>query len=201
MEFELWCLFYAVQASLFGAVSAVVANQKGRSGLAWFVLGVLLSPFGLILALVVTENGQVVEQRHIAKGRMRKCPHCAEMIRSVAIKCRYCQSDVAPARLTRDVTTGKSPTGAKETVPDRSWRRDPTRCPHCRARLKEGNTTCPSCRRRTIIEKGMTVEELRAIRGPEEAVTGCAGDRVTLEYQDGLYEFRDGMLHEVRSPE
>jgi hypothetical protein len=34
----------------FGIVSAIVARNKGRSGCAWFFLGVLLGPFGLILA-------------------------------------------------------------------------------------------------------------------------------------------------------
>lgn len=35
---------------LFGIVSAIIAKKKGRSGCAWFFLGVLLGPFGLILA-------------------------------------------------------------------------------------------------------------------------------------------------------
>jgi len=35
---------------LFGIVSAVVASNKGRSGCGWFALGVLLGPFGFILA-------------------------------------------------------------------------------------------------------------------------------------------------------
>jgi len=38
---------------LFGLTSAVVANQKGNSGCLWGLMGFLLGPFGLIMALVV----------------------------------------------------------------------------------------------------------------------------------------------------
>lgn len=47
---------------LFGIVSAVVATNKGRSGCGWFALGVLLGPFGFILALVVSKNQEQVEK-------------------------------------------------------------------------------------------------------------------------------------------
>ena len=38
---------------LFGIISAIVAGSKGRNGCGWFLLGFLLGPFGLLLALVV----------------------------------------------------------------------------------------------------------------------------------------------------
>lgn len=43
---------------LFGIVTAVAAANKGRNGWGWFFIGVLLGPFGLILALVISPANQ-----------------------------------------------------------------------------------------------------------------------------------------------
>jgi len=79
---------------LFGVVTAVVATNKGKNGCAWFALGVLLGPFGLILSLVTPRDQTAVEQKAVSSGEMRKCPYCAELIKAEAIKCRFCGSDL-----------------------------------------------------------------------------------------------------------
>lgn len=79
---------------LFGAATAVVASNKGRNGCGWFILGVLLGPFGLILSLVVSKDRSAVEQNALRSGEMKKCPQCAELIKIEAIKCRYCGDQV-----------------------------------------------------------------------------------------------------------
>ncbi len=75
---------------LFGIISAVVASNKGRSGCGWFFIGVLLGPFGFILALVMPKEEKNVKKDVVQKGEMKKCPDCAEMIRIEATVCKHC---------------------------------------------------------------------------------------------------------------
>ena len=84
---------------LFGIACAVIATNKGRSGGGWFVLGFLLGPFALILALVVSKNQEAIDNESIQSGEMKQCPYCAELIKTAAIKCRYCGEDLAANQL------------------------------------------------------------------------------------------------------
>jgi hypothetical protein len=81
---------------LFGIVTAVVMQNKGRSGCGGFALGFLLGPIGLIIALVLSADHRELEKSELQSGKMRKCPHCAELIRPEANKCRFCGSNVPP---------------------------------------------------------------------------------------------------------
>lgn len=68
---------------VFGVIASAIAHSKGRNSLGWFMAGLFVGPF----ALVVTFLAPVMR-----KGMFAACPSCREVIREDAATCRYCRT-------------------------------------------------------------------------------------------------------------
>lgn len=87
----------------FAVVVGVAAANRGRSGVAWFLLAAIISPLlgGLLLLAMgkpagdspelVDESGQAVTPAtHV------RCPSCRELVRKDARKCKHCSERLIP---------------------------------------------------------------------------------------------------------
>lgn len=77
---------YVLVAIVFGVVSGIVARGKGRSSLGWFLAGLLIGPFALLVAVLPAKPRE---------GSLVQCPACCEVIQAEASICRFCGSHLA----------------------------------------------------------------------------------------------------------
>lgn len=85
---------------IFAVACAIIANNKGRSGIGWFFLGLVFGIFALIVVAVLSPIGEqraITRERDVlAKVFSRPCPLCHERILKEATKCKHCGSEVTP---------------------------------------------------------------------------------------------------------
>jgi hypothetical protein len=102
-----------------GIMSAVIAASRGRSGGAWLLLGMLIGPLALAVALLPTAEAKLQAQARQEGQALgwRKCPFCAEVVREEAAVCRYCQRELTPvARLDQQQARDRAKADRAKTI-------------------------------------------------------------------------------------
>jgi hypothetical protein len=82
---------------LFGlaVIVGVAANTRGRHGVGWFLLSLIISPIltGLLLFVLPKHERQL---RRSELLRSRKCPHCHSIMPATAPVCAKCTRESTP---------------------------------------------------------------------------------------------------------
>lgn len=108
-------------------LAGYIAEQKGRSGVGFFFLSLILSPLVGIIAALVVKPGEKAEPAgagRVAAPTERTCPYCAESVKVEAIICKHCQRDLpkhAPeAAIDANALDALVSSGALHRTPPRS---------------------------------------------------------------------------------
>ena len=69
-----------------GIVGAVIAGNKGRSRLGWFVLCACI-PLLILIPIFISPLKEV-------KGKYKQCPACKEFVKWDATICKHCRTSI-----------------------------------------------------------------------------------------------------------
>lgn len=83
----------------FALACAIVANNKGRSPVLWFLIGLCFSLIALIIILVLPSLKK--EGAQLDARTQTRCPDCQEIILRGARVCKHCGSKAPGERIDR----------------------------------------------------------------------------------------------------
>jgi hypothetical protein len=95
-------IVYVICAVVCGGLSSAIAEIKGQSSGGWFAAGLFFGIFGLIAAAGLPTKAQSLA----TTGLLKKCPDCAEAIRTEARVCKFCGLKFGQEEIVADLVEG-----------------------------------------------------------------------------------------------
>jgi hypothetical protein len=83
---EAWVL---VAVAVLAIIPGLIAHQKGRRFIVWWVFGVALFIVALPCALLVKPTAEA-DKSQLADEGLRRCPSCSELVLMDAATCHAC---------------------------------------------------------------------------------------------------------------
>jgi hypothetical protein len=93
--FIAWAVFVWVICAI---LVAMAAHGRGYSGYVWLLLAILVTPLpAALMLLMFADRSERRRQLDAEQGKdgLRLCPSCSEVIRTEALRCRFCLVDLA----------------------------------------------------------------------------------------------------------
>lgn len=88
-------MFVVILWLIFSIIIGSVASSKGRSGIGFFFVSLILSPLvGLIIVLIIQPNQSTVEQKTLEAGHHKRCSQCGELVKAEASLCKHCHTQL-----------------------------------------------------------------------------------------------------------
>lgn len=81
----------------FAMIVAVAANTRGRIGIGWFILALVISPLIAGLLVIALPDRRKSQKIVTDVWNARQCPFCAEVVQREASVCKHCGRDLSPA--------------------------------------------------------------------------------------------------------
>lgn len=94
----MWMFFWV----MFAVVVGVFAANKGRSGVGWFLLSLVISPLlGFLFVAVLSNLKAEADRAAVATAQPGpsthvRCPACAEWVLPQATVCKHCGAALTP---------------------------------------------------------------------------------------------------------